>query len=298
MSLGTIAGGLCLLICGESGVGKSTLVQWLIRQLKVSRDEQGLARPAIYVEIPTNPTAIGVFESLLSALGDPKPSHGTRTVKRRRLVNMLREQGVRLLVLDDLQHIVDRQSDRVLFDASEAVKEVLIEHPMSVLCAGLADAERVVKSNEQLSRRHMATVRLQRFDWGKEPSKKIFLGTLKAFQASMTCYDLPDLQHKSVALRFYLATGGIMDFMFKLFLFTAEIALKRNLTSIRLDVFDEAWGRAFLHSEGSERPLQEKFDPDIDTRVKLERALSINAPPPVFSPRKKGANDRLRRVGL
>lgn len=297
MSLGQLAGGLCLLICGESGVGKSTLVKWLIRKLGVTRTEKGLSRSAVCVGIPTAPTAIGVFEALLTALGDPRPSQGTRTTKKRRLIKMLNEQGVTLMVLDDLQHIVDRQSDRILFDASEAIKEILIEHPLSILCAGLTDAERVVKSNEQLSRRHMATVRLKRFNWHSKASKETFIGVLKAFENGMKCYELPDLQHESVALRIYLATGGIMDFLFKLFLFTAESALKNNLNVIRLDVFHEAWRRAFLHSDGADRPLHSSFDPkDID--AKIERAMKINLPPPSAGLRKKGANGRLRRVGL
>ena len=297
MSLGQLAGGLCLLICGESGVGKSTLVKWLVRKLGAVRTEKGLSRPAVCVGIPTAPTAIGVFEAILTALGDPRPSQGTRTTKKRRLIKMLDEQGVRLMVLDDLQHIVDRQSDRILFDASEAIKEILIERPMSILCAGLADAERVVSSNEQLSRRHMATVSLRRFNWHSKTSRRTFLGVLKAFQDGMKVYELPDLQHESVALRIYLATGGIMDFVFKLFLFTAESALKNNLNVIRLDVFHEAWSRAFLHSDGVDRPLHGSFDPkDID--AKIERAMKINLPPPSASLRKKGANGRLRRVGL
>ena len=168
---------------------------------------------------------------------------------------------------------------------------------MSILCAGLADAERVVSSNEQLSRRHMATVSLRRFNWHSKTSRKTFLGVLKAFQDGMKVYELPDLQHESVALRIYLATGGIMDFVFKLFLFTAESALKNNLNVIRLDVFHEAWSRAFLHSDGVDRPLHGSFDPkDID--AKIERAMKINLPPPSASLRKKGANGRLRRVGL
>ena len=298
MALGALAGGLCLLICGESGVGKSTLVKWLIRNLKSNRNKDGVSRPAIYIEIPTAPTAIGVFETMLEALGDPKPSQGTRTVKKRRVIKMLREQNVKLLVLDDLQHIVDRQSDRILFDASEAIKEILIEYPISTLCAGLADAERVVLSNEQLSRRHMATQRLERFNWKVAKSRRAFVGVLLAFQQSMEIYELPDLKDESVALRFYLATGGIMDFVFKLFLFSAQIAAENNLDGVRLATFQEAWERAFLHSNGGENSFQPNFDLERDKDAKIERAMKINLPPLSTRLRAKGAKGRLQRAGL
>lgn len=298
IALGALAGGLCLLICGESGVGKSTLVKWLIRDLKPSRNEHGVIRPAVYIEIPTAPTAIGVFETMLEALGDPIPSRGTRTAKKRRVIRMLREQGVILMVLDDLQHIVDRQSNRILFDASEAIKEILIEFPMSVLCAGLADAERVVLSNEQLSRRHMATQRLKRFNWNSAKSRHAFVGVLLAFQQSLEIYELPELKDESVALRFYLATGGIMDFVFKIFLFSAQIAAEKNLDGVRLGTFQEAWERAFLHSDGGENSFQPNFDLEHDKDAKIERAMKINLPPPSTGLRAKGAKGRLQRAGL
>lgn len=297
VALGRLAGGLCLLICGESGVGKSTMVKWLIRALKPTRNEHGVKRPAIYVELPTAPTAIGVFEAMLAALGDPTPTTGTRSGKKLRLLKMLREQEVNLLVLDDLQHVFDRQSERILFDASDAIKEVLILYPMSVLCAGLADAERVVKSNEQLSRRHMSTLHIRRFDWKNKKSRGEFIAVLKIFRDSMKEFDMPDFEHKSMALRVFLATGGIMDFIFKLFLFTAEIADRRKLKSINLEVLHEAWGLAFLHSEGADKPLQKTFDPEKDEDEKVIRAMSINVPPPIKS-RKSRAGDRLRKIGL
>lgn len=297
MALGLIAGGLCLLICGESGVGKSTLVRWLIRNLKTTRNAQGITRPAVYVEIPTAPTAIGVYEAILKALGDPKPTRGTRTAKKFRVIEMLREQGVKLLVLDELQHVYDRQSERILFDASEAIKDLLIAYPVSVLCAGLVDAERVVDSNEQLTRRHMRTVKLQRFNWGSKRSKCSFMEVLEAFRRSLDAYELPDFQHELVALRFYLGTGGVMDFVFKIFLFAAQIASSKRLNSIGLDVFHDAWRLAFVHGGSVEQPFKLSFDVDSGVEEKIARAMKINAPPPrpVSS---KRAKSRLERTGL
>jgi len=219
-------------------------------------------------------------------------------MKKRRLVKMLRDQGVKLIVLDDLQHVVDRTSDRVIFDASEAIKEILIDCPVSVLCAGLADAERVVGSNEQLTRRHMSTVYLPRFDWQCKKSKHSFIGVLKAFESSLKGYDLPELLNESVALRFYLATGGIMDFVFKLFLFAAQIALEKKLSAIGPGVFAEAWKMAFLHSAKFENPFLGNVDVEQSVKDRIERAKRINLPPCMTLARSTGAKDRLRKVGL
>lgn len=298
VALGRLTSGLCMLICGESGVGKSTLVKWLMRDLGGRRGGEGKISPAIYVEIPTAPTAIAVFEALLTALGDPRPSKGTRPTKKRRVVKMLGEQQVRLIVLDDLQHIVDRSSDRILFDASEAIKEVLIDYPVSVLCAGLADSMRVIKSNEQLSRRYMATVHIKRFNWRSVRSRRSFVRVLGAFEHTLDSYDLPELQSEEVAYRFFIATGGIMDFVSKIFLFAATIAEARRSKVIGFEIFHEAWRRAFLHSECGDAPFANDFVIGENQEEQLKRALSINLPPPRQRLRKDKAKSRLQEIGL
>lgn len=298
MRVGRVAGALCLLLCGESGVGKSTLVKWLTRKMAVERTAEGVRRPALYLEIPTAPTAISVFESMLSALGDPKPEHGTRNAKFLRLVKLLSDQQVRVMVIDEMQHMYDRHSQRILFDASEAIKQLLSACPISVICVGLPDSHKVVDSNEQLSRRHMATVSIERFDWNKPRSRADFVATLAAFRKAMGCYDMPDIADQSVAIRFYLATGGIMDFVRKLFLFAADMADNRALNVVGLDVFDESWSMAFLHGSGTAGPFRRTFKSEIEMTALAADAMRINAAPPSASLRKGGAAERLRAVGL
>lgn len=278
MKFGKTVGGLCISLLGESGVGKSTLVLWLTKALKEERIGEGWIRRKLAIVVPTAPTAISVLEALLEALGDPRPSHGTRPQKMRRVIKALKDQKVDLLILDDLQHMYDRESQRILFDASEALKELLLKNPMSVLCAGLEDANRVVQSNEQLQRRNMCSLHLQRFDWSKSTSRRAFIAVISAFAKKLECYELPEIDDESVALRFYLATGGVMDFVFKLFLSAANIAAERNLNAIGFEVFDSAWKRMFFHAGKGESPFRAKLETEDVVAQWVARAKRINEP--------------------
>lgn len=298
MRLGKKAGGLCLSVLGESGVGKTTLILWLTKALHVERTADGWLRRKLGIEVPTAPTAISVLEALLEGLGDPRPSHGTRSQKMRRVVKILKDQKVELLILDDLQHMYDRESQRILFDASEAIKEILLKNPMCVLCAGLEDADRVVRSNEQLQRRNMRSLHLCRFDWSKGASRKEFIALIAAFSGKLGCYDIPDLAHESVALRLYLATGGIMDFVFKLFLAVAKIALDRNLSAVGLDVFEKAWKRSLFHAGDGDNPFQAKLDTDDEIVHWVARAKKINEPTSHVRRGSRKADEHLKRAGL
>lgn len=297
LAAGAAVGGLCLLICGESGVGKSTLIRWLTKNLKDVKTDTGWSRPAIFVEVPSSPTAIAVCEALLDALGDPRPSAGTRPQKFRRLREKLAEQKVRLLVLDDLQHVFDRDSERILFDASEGIKQILVEHPMSILCAGLVDASKVVDSNEQLKRRHMATVQLRRFDWTNMRSRSSFIAVLSAVAKAMDDFEFPDLEDESVAVRFYLGSGGIMDFIFKIFLLATWFSMKAKKTTVGMKEFSKAWRIGLLHSAGQDDPFTIELGDEANLASRVEKAKQINLPSP-RQPKKKRASSRLRETGL
>ncbi len=289
-------GGMCLLTIGESGMGKTTMLTMFAKGFQAVRTPEGWVRPALRVAVPTSPTAISLMEEFLVAMGDPQPSRGTRPQKKNRLLKMLRAQGVLVLLLDELHHFVDRESERILFDASEALKEILSSYPMAVACAGLADSEQVVRSNEQLKRRHMRTVTLSRFDWRKDKSKAEFRGLLRGFAGSLKDFDKPELASEEMGLRFFLATGGITDFVMKILVGAVDLCLRSRKKVITLDTLSKAWRTCLHHAEKQEDPFAKV--PLEATTERLDRAAAINQPPPRPARRRGHRGGRLASVGL
>lgn len=108
----------CLLLVGPSGAGKSTLVEGYVNQYPPSVTPTNTYYDALYVVIPSKATERNLSMAILKALGDPRYDKGTIGNMQIRVVNFLRDCQVKLLVLDELQHFFDRNSQKVLQDVS------------------------------------------------------------------------------------------------------------------------------------------------------------------------------------
>jgi hypothetical protein len=288
------------LILGESGTGKTELVETFVAKHVEKRDASGLSRRALRMQIPTSPTAIAILECMLRKLGDPRPEKGTRNNKMHRVIRALTDQSVLMIFLDDLQHCLDKNSGLVIYDASECLKELIDNLCISIVGVGLHDARKVVASNEQFARRNRAPVKIRRFDWADAESQDAFVALLAAFQSQLSMFDMPQLDDPDFALRMYLASGGIIDFVAKVLSQVVWDLLDGNGRVARLSDFNKAWTRALFDADGlGENPFGAHFRLDCGLEEKVRKAKLINQHiiPPVSKHRTKAAN-LLASVGL
>jgi Bacterial TniB protein len=292
---------VCSLILGESGTGKTVLLEMFAAKHPAARDGDGIVRPVMFVETPHHPTVIAVLEAMLRALGDPRPEKGSRTQKMVRLEKLLAEQGVKLILLDDLQHMVDKNQNVVLYDSAECLKEIMVNNRVGIIGSGLVDSELVVKSNEQLKRRFVAPFRVPRFDWSDADSQDVFLGVLREFRAQLSMFELPRLEGDEMSLRMYLATGGLIDFVAKILRQAIWNALDKGTRRIAMPDLGAARNDALFEVESlSDNP----FDANFNLRKnglaeKLASAKKINqrVARPV-SKRSAIARGHLAQIGL
>jgi len=265
------------LIIGVSGTGKTKLLEMFAALFPPYRDENGLKHRVVIVNVPSEPTPISLLEAMLLALGDPRPASGTRSAKTRRVINAIVAQGVLMLILDDLQRFVDRNSDLVLYSASECLKEILSNTGISIVCAGLPEARLVVDANEQLKRHFTSPVNIPRFNWSDEESRTAFVALLRAFQKRLSMFEIPKLTGSEMALRVYLGTGGLIDFIAKILKQIVWDAMDRGSRKVTLKDMETAWSRALWDAEKlGENPFSENFEVRKDTEQKIEAAKKIN----------------------
>lgn len=289
------------LVVGESGTGKSEILKHLLRQLPHTLTAEGIVRPLVLVEVPHHATSISLLKAILMALGDPVPEKGDREDKLRRLKKLLQEQSVRFIFLDDLQHLVDKGQDIVLYDAAECLKEIMIGTKVSIVAAGLEDAKKVVDSNEQLKRRNRARVEVNRFDWANEESREEFVGLLAQFQKHLQEFELPNLSSREMAFRMYLASGGLVDFVSSILMQAIWNALDAKRWKISIRDLAKARDEA-LWDDGQlgKNPFSDDFSVrkcDLESQISAARRINARVARPV-SKRSQRAKKHLARVGL
>lgn len=209
----------CLLLVGPTGAGKSTLVASYARGYAPVVDEVGIRRPVVRATIPTPATVKALATTLLAALGDPRAAYGTVGAMTYRLTNYFRDCGVELLILDELQHFRDRDSRKVLENASNWLKTLIKETGVSCVLVGLqGEAEEVVRLNRQLARLFGDAQVLQPFVWDERQPEMVqefrtFLGLLDGM---LPLAESSGLAEGDTARRLYVASEGVVAYLMEL----------------------------------------------------------------------------------
>ncbi|CRK85222.1 ATP-binding protein [Neobacillus massiliamazoniensis] len=124
--------GTTLLITGESGVGKSTLIDGSINQL----EKIDTSRATLFARFSKPVNKGGLLRILLRAVGDTRYADRTSHLKKiERLVEFIINAGIKMIVLDDFQVLVERGNP--INDIIYILKEILIRTGTSLVIVGL-----------------------------------------------------------------------------------------------------------------------------------------------------------------
>lgn len=169
--------GKCLVVTGTDGTGKT----WGLRELVANHPEcegpTGVVRPVLYVEAPASCTLRSLSGEILSELGI-SPGKANQVVVTRRVLGQLRDQGVRTLIIDEFQHLLDQRTMKIEVDAANWVKRIVNANVCGVVLAGQPYAQAVVASNAELRRRTVGMIEMRAFDWADKDDRlayRVFL---------------------------------------------------------------------------------------------------------------------------
>lgn len=171
-----------LLVCGPTGVGKSTLSRHMVdgalaNSAKLMNDDAGLV-PAVYVEAPASgesdfswrlfyqriltqldgdmdmPKHAFGIDSLTGRMVRPRgPSSNSLAALRTAVERALRERGTQFLVIDEAAHIIRQTRSHRLEIQLDTLKSLANECGTQIVLVGSYDLYQLVSLSGQLARR-------------------------------------------------------------------------------------------------------------------------------------------------
>lgn len=250
-------------VSGESRTGKTRLMEEFAAEHPSYRTELGLIVPVLRVEVPPKPTVRGLTSEMLAAFGDPSAEKGTEQDKTRRLVVLIKQCQTKVLIIDEIQHFVDKTAKfKIIHHLTDWLKNLLNKSNIIIVITGLPYAQAVLSQNEQLRGRFTRSMYLPRFDWKDDVLRGEFLGLLDGFaELLQDNFSLPDIGNEDVAYRFYLSTGGLTGYVFNILRQAAWNVIDDGRTTITIEDIDMAYQDVVSEvDQHATSPFSRKFD--------------------------------------
>jgi type II secretory pathway predicted ATPase ExeA len=259
----------CLLLMGSTGAGKTTIYKTYAQNYPSKETEEGSVVPIIYATIPAAATVKGLVEALLKQLGDPLHNKGTTINQTSRLYDLLKACQVELIFLDEFHHFIDRESDKVLKNVCDWLKNLILNTKIPIVLFGLPESEKILTvDNWQLSRRFNYRHSLIPFP-RTESGLELFRQFLSDVESQLPLATKSELAEKSLSERIYYATDGTIGHVMTLIRKGATLAIEQDLDRLDLSILGVIYDKHLKHDK-----FFKKTDPFMRSAFGLEAAYA------------------------
>lgn len=234
----------CVAVLGRFRTGKTTLVDSFCNQHPRVVGEETTEVPVLKVVVPAKASMGNMLTSLLASLGDPLAERGSIGVKYHRLERFIADCGVRMVILDEANHFVDRDSQRVLHDVSNTMKNLVKTHNLACVLVGLPYTEEVLRVNEQFGSLFGDVHLLEPFQWNEDQPHTVseFRMFLYQVEQQFPMTSRSCLASKEMGWRCFVATQGKVGYVMRLLRRAAEDAVRRDSPGLTQDLLHDAFG--------------------------------------------------------
>lgn len=270
-----------VLIVGDPGVGKSRLLQRFVDDFPRVEHETWTEVPVLSVLVPAKCSLSRLPGAMLQALGSPLWNKGNEEARTYQLETLLVKCRVRLVILVEVNHLIDRGKERSHYLLADWIKLLSERTRIPFALAGIDRARVLLRVNEQLADRVREVIQIEPFGVG-ERCRNQMGDALAAFNGLLGDIDRISLEDDSTARMFTFATAGRLRKVRQLLVRSVEIAAKQPKPRIDHAVLAEAFRTAvFKDAPDVRNPfVAAKFD-----------GLPLNRPGEPYHPRRQTAEE-------
>lgn len=229
-----------LLLRGPNGVGKTILIKKFRDQRLGAGWENLPVPPILYVEVPSNSKRENVGGRILSALRAPDPDRGDEAEMTRRIESHLKKHGVILLVVDEINRLIDSDTDTIKRKAATWLSSLLNIQACPILLVGEPKAERLFADNGYLTGRTEGEIAIAPHDWTLAADRFEFASILHVIGKNLGLADDSDLGKLEMAHLIHQFSGGVLREAVQLIDRARRIANRHKRPKVTLDLLEQA----------------------------------------------------------
>ena len=256
----------CIALLGRFRTGKTTIVNSFCKQHPRCLQIETTSVPVLKAVVPAKATMSNMLTALLDGLGDPLAGRGSIGTKFHRLQQFIIDCGVRMIILDEASHFVDRDSERVLHDVSNTLKNLVKSHNVACILVGLPYTEEVLRVNEQFGSLFGDPRSLEPFQWDETQPDTIseYRMFLRQVEQQLPLPKRTFLASREIAWRCFVASYGKVGYIMRLLRRAAENAVRDELPSLSLPLLHSAFEVTLA---GNRRGIANPFAKGVPTTI-------------------------------
>src|SRR5471032_1324748 len=197
-----------IFVLGDSGVGKSRLLQkFRGTHLPIVHMEYTEV-PVLYVRVPPNGNASALASAMLLELGSPFWDRGKIKDLTQQLHCLLKQCKVKVILLDEVNHLVDKGGIKTHHYTADWLKVLLDESQIPMVMAGIPRAIRLLNANDQLRSRFREIIYIKPFSMATPLESSKFIEALVTFTKMMAGVEIVNLSKGDLPQKMLFATNG------------------------------------------------------------------------------------------
>jgi Cdc6-like AAA superfamily ATPase len=249
-----------LLITGQAGVGKSLVLKKLRESFQLIDHSNCREIPVVYTEVPAACSIKKLAGEMLKSMGSPFWNRGTEADRTHQLLTLMKECKVRLVMLDEVNHLVDRGKSATHYAVGDWIKQLTDKAGISFVLAGTPMARVLLLTNGQIRSRFGEEIAIEPLSLESAQEAMIFKNTLKVFQSLLGTLDCVDLAGQEMLRRIAYACGGRMRSLVDLLVRAVELAAVSKPQSLTMSTLEGAFSQVIYSRSPKERnPFSEAF---------------------------------------
>lgn len=279
---------LIAMLLGLPRLGKSLLSELLLADFPAYSDLSVQVIPIVRVVTPTRPTKKAMAEAIIDALDTRRYGRYSAEQATARASFLLKTAKVRVLLFDEIQHVVERNTARSWYEVADWLKTLSDGLNLSLLLIGLPAAREILSVNHQLRDRATSPHIIYPYNWNNPTDIAEFCRCLLSVSQVLAQqgYTLPSMTDIDLVRRCYAATHGRYGMVVKLFEEARYQAQKAKVMTISLQTLADAF-RVSVDDEGD---VGNPFDADteLSDSVLVQRYVALLNESGLRAPRQKG----------